>query len=200
MSNYENFVSDFPQRCGDLLTAFVGQAKRCNREVTLMLSVATSGLVIPYERLRSGASHPSRDQDKFKEVANRLTEALDRPFLSSELWDDASGSWIFSKQVDDPCEELDFWPELLQPKSMTEEKGATSVIEHLRNALAHGNIFTQGDPIERIVFLSRVCHGSDKYKMLAVHPNDFLRFLEKWFSVLSRLRIPSGLVEDQQFA
>jgi hypothetical protein len=63
MSEYKDFVRDFPLRCHDLLKKFEPGAKLRDREVMLLLAVASAGLVVPYEGLRPERPHPSGDVD-----------------------------------------------------------------------------------------------------------------------------------------
>src|SRR5438093_5745376 len=94
MSNYKNFVSDFPDRCADLLRNFSASARHRNREVTLMLSIATSSIIVPLERLdgpKNGPKgywpgHPSHDWERFQAAKASLDELLDKPFIGSPLW------------------------------------------------------------------------------------------------------------------
>ena len=54
-----------------------------------------------------------------------------------------------------------------------------------------GNIFTKGEPdIELIVFVSRPSEDSPKFNFLCVTPQDFQRFLKKWFVFISELHLP----------
>ena len=78
---------------------------------------------------------------------------------------------------------------------MSKDKLARSVLAHLRNALAHGNIFTHGDPIDLLIFLSRPSEESPTYAMLAVTPLDFRTFLRNWFSFVKSLQIPEALFD-----
>jgi len=52
MSNYNNFVSDFPGRCAELLKEYERSARLRKREVTLMLCIAMPSIVVPLERLK----------------------------------------------------------------------------------------------------------------------------------------------------
>jgi hypothetical protein len=105
------------------------------------------------------------------------------------------GRTFFSKEVADITQDLDQWPELKTPKplsmAMEVDSKCESVLIKIRNALAHGNIFTLGSPIEQIIFVSKP-PGDTQYSMHAVTPDIFRRFLENWFSFLNK----EGLIED----
>lgn len=203
MSSYSNFIQDFPSRCLDILKKYEKHAITHNREVTLMLAIATAGFVIPLERLRPPDSnskdpdHPSRDRKRFEVAANKLKEILDDFFVGSVLWNKKDvGSWIFAEKREDVQREPDSWPELKRPKSLSIEKKITSILKHLRNGLTHGNIYTTGNPIRLIIFLVRPYQSADKYNMLAASPEDFREFLTNWFKFLGDLPIPSGIMHE----
>jgi hypothetical protein len=63
MTAYRNYVQDFPSRSRDLLNEFSLSARALNKEVTLLLAVATPCLIVPYERLRNGL--PAVGERKF---------------------------------------------------------------------------------------------------------------------------------------
>lgn len=155
MSSYSNFIKGFPSRCSDILKTYEKQSRARNQEVTLTLAIATAGFVIPFERLRPSSenlNHPSRDRERFQQAKDEFEKILDVPFLGSGLWKEDIGSWIFAKEVKDVQKEPDFWIELENPKPLSAEKKVKSISKHLRNALAHGNIYTRGDPIQLIIF------------------------------------------------
>ncbi len=228
MSSYANFIRDFPNRCLDILKNYEKDAYIRDREVTLMLAIATAGFVVPFERLRPSSEnldHPSGDREKFKDAADKFKEILNFPFIRSKLWNGDVRSWKFDKELDDVQREPDFWPELNSPKSLSTEKRVSSVLKHLRNALAHGNIYTKGNPIQLIIFLSRCCEYVDnqckhsmlcsncgskisceyvdkkceptnKYDMLGVSPQDFSKFLMNWLNFLASLPIPTTISQE----
>jgi len=200
MSGYSNFVTDFPKRCDDVLEKFCRPAQARNREVTLMLATATAGFVVPFERLRPGRDHPARDRQSYEAAAEKLDAVLGSAFIDSALWGETVGSWVFAKEVQDEQRELDFWPELLSPKPLSRKKQAGSVLAHLRNALAHGNIFTRGNPIDLLVFLTKPHETAKNYSMLAVAPVDFYRFVRNWFALLASIRMPGGVFEGHLVA
>lgn len=124
MSNYDNFVSDFPRRCLELLRGFEKSRDFQKREVTLMLSLATSSIIIPYERLRGSESnhlgHPSRDWEKYPPVKESLDDLLQQPFIESALWPQSSpGSWRCGGPLAEVASEPDTWGELKEPKQVS---------------------------------------------------------------------------------
>lgn len=220
MSNYRNFVSDFPKRCDDLLRHFFNEANVRDLDVTLMLTVATAGFVVPFERLsacrearpqtcphcekelptRPPVMHPARDRARYAAAAQEFDELLKRPFSGSSLGkESAPDEWFFAREVEAEGQDPDGWPDLRNPKPVSREKSAGSILKHVRNALAHGNVFTRGSPINLIVLLSKA-DGASKYAMLAVTPAAFRHFLHNWFKFLRELPMPDGVLEDYRAA
>ena len=124
MTAYRNFIEDFPGRCRDILKIAIKPTYLRGREVTLLLMVASAGLIIPYERLKpdgkgSGSiGHPSRDNMLYTDAARQLHQLLEKPFLSSDLWNEPSlGSWErgYIQQIAGSPES---WPELDNSKHL----------------------------------------------------------------------------------
>jgi hypothetical protein len=206
MSGYNNFVSDFPERCSELLVAFERTARLRKREVTLMLCVAMPSLVVPWERLTAPRStphgeqpgHPSLDWQRFEQAKSALDRLVEQKFLGSPLWPTtAPGSWLFGK-LSDVSDGPDSWRELAAPKPLNSAKQAKAVLKHIRNALAHGNIFTSGTPdIQQIILLQERAVGTNKFEFLAVAPADFRLFLKNWLEFLRQLELPGGVVSEE---
>jgi hypothetical protein len=204
MSSYKNFVSDFPARCGALLGDFERPARLRKREVTLMLCVAMPSIVVPLERLAGprwgpeGANpgHPSRDWERFEQAKSSLETLFESAFRGSPIWPDAaSRSWRFG-ELSDVSNGPDSWTELHTPKPLGSDRKAKTVLLHIRNALAHGNIFTRGNPeIEQIILLSRP-RGADRFRFLAVAPADFRAFLKYWLEFLGELELPEDVIAE----
>lgn len=197
MTAYKNFVDDFPLRCRDVLKFASKPALFRGREVTLALMVASAGLVVPYERLkpdRGEIDHPSGDNKKFSAAAEKLKVLLEEPFLSSRVWGEPVSTWHSGKLksvIGDP----DSWDGLSNRKPIQTDKTVGNVLRVIRNALAHGNIFTFQTPIEAIIFIK--ANVNDKreirdYTFVFVAPADFQLFMEKWFDFLAQLHIPQN--------
>jgi len=200
MSSYKNFVSDFPARCAEVLRDSERTARLRKREVTLMLCVAMPSIVVPLERLNGPKStpngeslgHPFRDWERFEQAKSSLDDLFETPFIGSPIWPEtASGSWFFG-ELSDVLNGPDSWDELRKPKALGPDKKAKTVLLHTRNALAHGNIFTRGNPeIEQIILLSRP-EGAARFRFLAVAPADFRALLKNWLQFLRQARTPRG--------
>lgn len=186
MSNYYDYTRDFPKRCKALLERNTKLADIDGLEVTLSLTVAAAGIVVPFERLKS--AHPFQSHDRNKEAGKRLTKVLEEPFLTSILWDySESHSWKYGTLTTEVVESRtpDNWD---NPAPVRSEVGA-SIVSIIRNALAHGNLHTWGrTEIEHIIFVAEHRKGEPPikigYRQVRVSPADFRRFLIRWFDFL----------------
>ena len=195
MSEYSSYVSDFPARCAEILDKFQFPANRMGREVTLLLSITSAGLIIPHERLKlkGDIPHPSGDRDRYMRAARQYEELLDKPFLSSPLWSDQGvSSWRKGKVRNVRSGGPDSWEELRSAKTVGSEVRACTVLSILRNALAHGNVFTQGRRIQDIVFLSE--DRDPVFRFISVSPNDLRKFMMNFFGFLKGLDLSEAPV------
>jgi hypothetical protein len=100
MSNYSDFIKDFPNRCNELLKCFEKLSPIPNREVTLMLCMATAGFGIPFERIRPNKprnEHPTRDRKRHEDFCKMTDSLFKKPFKETELWDSSfDEKWFFS--------------------------------------------------------------------------------------------------------
>jgi hypothetical protein len=192
MSEYQDFVKDFPKRCQELLQLAESPALAMGREVTLMLMVAATAFM-PFERLRPEGrhNHPSKDKERFPEAATELKTLLETPFTASDLFDKDAKSWATGKlkSLDGTPDD---WPELQKLKPISKEKKVNYIFKTIRNALAHGNLYTRGgDEIKSIIFVSTI-EDKDRiigFKFVSVSPADFRFFLTRWFEFLDKFQI-----------
>lgn len=190
MTAYRDFVSDFPSRCLDVLRMAETKARLQQRQVTLALMVASAGFVVPYERLSIKKAHPTGDAKKFAEASSKLAALMQMKFLVSPLGRGAD-SWHGGK-LNSIKGYPDEWPEFLKAKPLSPDKTVGGLLRILRNALAHGNIFTHGDPIKALVFVGSNTDDEDNiidFSFARVSPEDFVRFLKQWFEFLRAAQI-----------
>ena len=193
----QNFIRDFPVRCGKILTKYQKDAETSGCEVTFMLSIAAAALPIPFERLRKpvgGIKHPSGDKQKYQRADGKFGNLCDQDFLGSDLWDKKPKSWCIGEVAATIVKnEPEMW--IGDVKQVPSSLKVVDVLKHLRNALAHGNIFTlpdDSDEIQEIIFLNRIMCGHEftgRYSILTVSPIDFNGFLIKWMDFLKALKI-----------
>lgn len=191
MSEYRNFVQDFPKRCSKLLDRYEKTSRFAGLEVTMMIAIAAAGFTIPYERLRS--NHPFEDKKRYEKSAEMLEQLKKERFLSSRLTIGTDRTWCFGRLASHQGNP-DSWPEMHFPTPLKEKQKTSDVLYHLRNALAHGNIYTLKNPIQTIIFLSKKDKNSNIFNYLNVSPEDFCRFLHNWFNFIAQLDLPEGMV------
>jgi hypothetical protein len=190
MTDYTDFIHDFPARCRDVLELAYGPAQARDREVTLLIMTATAAFLVPFERLRAG-EHPAQDRQLYPELARQLDSALGKPFLESPFHDGGPRSWATGK-IDNPEASTQYKP-------LTNQTPAGQVLAIIRNSLAHGNLFTIGGrnlPIKALFFFSENRKHGDRvgYKYVHVSPADFHGFLARWLSFLEGMKIPPVVV------
>lgn len=172
MSEYSNFVTDFPARCGKLLEELRLPSTALGLEVTLLLALASVGFSIPYERLRENPEwrHPSNDRQRFREAAEAFDRLCETPFLGSRLWPSrGAGTWKKGR-VRDVFAGPEGWAGLQDAKEIAPDVLSRTVLGILRNGLAHGNVLTRGNPIKEVILLSR--HEGPAFRFLSVSPAD----------------------------
>jgi hypothetical protein len=204
MSAYKNFVSDFPARCAAILESYEGRARLRKHDLTLMLCVAMPGIVIPLERLAAPRlepprrGHPLKDWERFDEAKCALERLYEQPFLGSCLWPNAAPESWCGDDLGNVSSSPDCWSELRKPKPLGKDKRIRSVLGHIRNSLAHGNILTTGDSeIQQVIFVSERAKDSGKFKFLLATPADFRRLLMHWLQFVSDLEIPDDVVAER---
>lgn len=192
MSAYRDFTSDFPSRCLDILDNQMAWAKFRGRDVTLLLMVASSAFLVPYERLRPDNQrppHPSGDNKRFAELSLKLEILFREKFIGSQLCTSLENSWKYATDVKRIDGDIDTWflPASLRP--VTKEKQISAMLVWIRNALAHGNIYTSGNPIDKLILVqldepnnvkNSTCH------VLSVNPEDFGRFVRGWIGFVGQ--------------
>ncbi len=187
-----------------------------------MLSIAATGFTIPFERLKDpygpNLPHPSGNSDdqRFEESKVGLDELYSKQFVGSALWSGKQPDAWYSGKVKRVDLVPEYWEELedgnLRALSRRNNREVRSVLDHLRNALAHGNIYTmpgENNQIKRIIFVSEKLKRDKKGKselddkgkytredfgFLMCSPTTFYMFLQNWFGLLKTLSIPRGFV------
>ena len=187
MTAYKNFVIDLPERSMKVLNEFSPEATEIDLEVTLLIMSALAILIIPTERLAK--THPIGDADAFSTLAEPFASDLGKPFVGSSFDPSGAKNWK-NREVEeaDFVGDPDSW---ITTAILPMEKPASYVFSLIRNALSHGNLYTRGDPIEEIVFVSerrdKTCQRNLLgYKYLALPVNDFREFLKKWLEYIQK--------------
>lgn len=190
MTAYTDFTRDFPKRCLDVLDKASAGAAANGREITLLYMAASASLLVPFERLKpdtENSAHPFGENKRYGLAAGRLKELLDKKFVGSDLCPESSHSWQLAKDVQSVEGDVDSWLPNIKLKSLSANKQVASTLKLIRNALAHGSIYTTGNPIEELVFVKEV-QGTDRqrvgFEVLQVSHGDFTLFVRKWIAFL----------------
>ena len=195
MTAYHDYYDDFPGRCIELLKHFEPEAKERGKEkgqggeVTLLLMAASSAFPIPYEQmLRNPQSNFNKERNK-KWSNSLLSEGMEEWLLG----------FIEAKDFGD---EPNSWP---SATVRVGEKNVSEVLAVIRNALAHGNLFADGNPSTedsqiRSLRLYSEKRESEKcercrqpvysvtgYKYLDIPVCGFKQFLSNWVTLLPTL-------------
>ncbi len=191
MSAYECWVTDFPKRCKELLANLSPCAKAHDREVTLLLAVASVCIAVPLDRMTEESdgrpAHPSGDRGADPNRAKKFDDLLKSKVRDLQLWNDLGDRFIGCCKLKNHEGDPDSWPELDNPECLGPDKQLKTVLKHVRNALAHGNLYTQDNPISRIVLLSRPDHNIEKYNYLVLQPDQLAAILKYWIDELVKL-------------
>lgn len=176
-------------------------------EVTTLLMVATSGLVIPFDRLKSkgDANGPMfspafdglavREEEQFKAAAAALKKLQEVKFTESSLY--AGNSWRHGR-VETPDAPAATWVDRFSEANL-ERLTAYQVLGRCRNALAHGNIGI--DPEGPWIIFASIRRADPKdmtspavgFDFVAASPADFRGFLDAWFAFLEGLSLRRSL-------
>ena len=189
MTQYHDYIIDLPGRCLDIFEYFEPEAKKQDKEVTLLLMAATSAFVIPLERIKSKELYsdskevfPSFDEElKKKWSESPLSRCPEEwPLGFTEDWDGGPNSWP-------------------PPTTGVGNEDVSEVLRIIRNALAHGNLHTDGNLADgNYIHLLRL-HSEEHheyywnkvigYKYLDIPVSDFRQFLFNWLALLDKFNI-----------
>jgi hypothetical protein len=159
MTIYSDWLRDFPTRCTEVLAYLAPKAREQGREVTLMLTVGSMLLNVPWERLKEKdfehpmTGHPDEAaREANRELARRFNEMLDEPFAtSSTLWDNFNGStkgkwWARNLGNEyDPAKPY-YWFFPNDDRYLPSDWSVGQILGVVRNACAHAHILTYSSP------------------------------------------------------
>lgn len=187
----QRFVTEYPNRCRQLLDMLEPAAREKRLVGSLSLLVGASAFTIPFGRLVE-ADHPVANSEP---ELSRAVKRLDRcSFHEAPFWNGsaAPNSFRYAKIVNAP-EFAAGWQDATgkHPMQSTEKKDAATVLRTIRRALAHGNIVylndagheVPGDEVRFIAFLCRHDDGSS-FRITILSEEDFLYFLKAWIAWL----------------
>jgi hypothetical protein len=185
------FVTEYPQRCAQLLHDLEPRARKRDLLGSFALLVASAAFTIPFARMVE-AEHP------FGRPEHQLVRAIrglkKRAFLNAPFWDGAEpGFFRYAKILANP-EHAASWRNVagVHPINSEEKKDANTVLWTIRNALAHGNIVYldengndwPGNRLRYLAFLSKneIDHRVEGYRVVIFDEESFLTFLKSWIA------------------
>jgi hypothetical protein len=186
----QRFVTEFPERCGQLLAILEPQAREREQIGSFALLVASAAFTIPFARMTE-AKHPfGRPERALFRAIKRLRG---RPFLQAPFWNGAAPRvFRYAKIVNNP-EIAAHWRNGagIHPIHSTEENNGSTVLRTIRNALAHGNVvyldeYGHESPGHRLRFLAFLSKPEDKndpsHRVAIFGEEDFVTFLKAWIA------------------
>lgn len=129
---------------------------------------------------------------QFAEAMARLKEELGQKVHESLLFKRAA--WRggpLQSAVGTP----DDWPECQAPQALPAETRVADAVRHLRNGLAHGNVFSRSSrdgQIAELVFISGGTFKSGRtipLRFLVLSPDELRQFLDRWFNFVAGLQL-----------
>jgi hypothetical protein len=192
MTEYANWTQDYPERVMTLYSHFKAEARKKKLDMTFLITIASSVIIIPRER----SSHGLSNRPELKITPGMNAEHLENELATSikrcTLLCDQQRSRLAEIPFGEYSGDLDQWyPKRERPYG--DQKQLGTLIKHLRNALAHGNLITRGRNIEEIVFLSRPWHESDRWNYLRLNRDQLEDILNIWMDVLKKVHTdPNG--------
>ncbi len=192
MTEYASWTQDYPDRVMKLYRSFKAEARKQNLDMTFLLTIASSVIIIPRER----SSHSCSNTSDFKitpgmnaeHLKNELATSIERCTLLRDRQRTRLAEVRFGRYSGD----LDRW----HPKgarSFGDQKQLGTIFKILRNALAHGNLITRGRKIDEIVFLTKPDQQAHHWEYLMLNRDQLEDILNIWMDVLKKVHTdPNG--------
>jgi hypothetical protein len=184
----QRFVTEYPERCEQLLTLLEPHARERELVGSFALLVASAAFTIPFARMtekRHVLGEPER------ELSRAMKRLEDCSFLEAAFWNGAApGFFRYAKIVNDP-EVAAGWRDTNRkhPMQSTEVKDGNTVLRTIRNALAHGNVVYLDEngyesPGQRLRYLAFLSKHEDRHshRVVIFGEEDFLSFLKAWIA------------------
>jgi hypothetical protein len=182
----QRFVTEYPQRCGQLLGMLEPQARDAGLVGSFALLVASAAVTMPFGRMTE-RDHPLGQPESG--LFRSIRQLRRRPFLAAPFWAGIVPKFFrYAKIVNDP-EFANGWRDEAgnHPIHSSEVKDGDTVLRTIRHALAHGNVVyldehgheIPGKQLRYLAFLSE--HEDGRSHRVAIFgEEDFLHFLKSW--------------------
>jgi hypothetical protein len=200
------FIIEFSERCGQLLEALEGAARKQELLSSAALLIAAAALTIPFVRATE-SNHPLDKENKRPRDITRAIKKLkkidflDAPFLKSERL----ASFRYAKIVND-INDIGKWRNEKgeHPLRSSEKKDAKTVLRTIRSALAHGNVVYldsdgQETPGNRVSYIALLDKHDDNVTHRAVifDEEDFLLLVKRGVQWLKTFKPTQKFVFSQ---
>lgn len=211
----ERFVVEYPQRCMEILDMSEGLARERELLGSFSLIMASSLLLIPYERMKK--AHPLGEAVREPEIYSAIRSVERKRFLQTDFWGEVPpGEWRYSRILND-VNQTDRWQDADRRHPMDKDavngindRDTGGIIRVLRNALAHGNVVyldaegfeRRGAQVQYLAFLSRYEETEERreqgetYRLVATTEEGFIAFVKAWASWLCKLPYDQRLFAD----
>ena len=184
----QRFITEYPERCGQLLALLEPLARERDLIGSFALLVASAAFTIPFARMTE-TDHPLGPPEW------QLSRAIKRmkrcSFLDAPFWNGAKPNFFcYARIVNDP-EYTAGWrdPAGNHPIHSVEDKDGNTVLRTIRNALAHGNVVYLDEnghesPGHRLWYLAFLSEHEDgqSHRVAVFGEEDFLVFLKAWIA------------------
>jgi len=188
----QRFVTEYPERCGQLLQMLEPQARERDLVGSFALLVASAAFTIPFARMTE-KQHPAGKPEPA--LLSSIEALKKRPFTDAPFWNGMKpGFFRYAKIVTSP-EDAAGWRNAagVHPINSAEERDGNTVLRTIRHALAHGNVVyldergheMPGNKVLYLAFLSKHESG-DGYRVAVFDEESFLVFLKAWIAWLQK--------------
>jgi len=197
-----------------LLAALEPTARKEYLVGSFCLLIASSVLIIPFERMQM--RHPMQRRGRDNDLNVALSRLKKERFCEAAFWNSKDpGEWRLSRIMQFPndssrwIDENGTHPMAPGAKNSILNRNAYEVLRVIRNALAHGNvIYLNSDGLELrnselqyLGFLSRYEETpeqqtiSSTYRLLVATDECFLQFIKAWARWVASFRLDAALSE-----
>ncbi|MCC7428682.1 MAG: hypothetical protein IT557_17455 [Alphaproteobacteria bacterium] len=182
----QRFVTEYPERCGQLLSMLEPQAREHDLLGSFALLVASAAFNIPFGRITE-ADHPLGPPESPLSSAIRALEG--QPFLEAPFWHGKRPAYFrFSRIMNDPSHAAGWADQAgLHPLQSGAPENGYRVLKVIRHALAHGNVVYLNErgheaPGERVRFLAFLSRNNRHHRVAIFDEESFLAFLKAWIA------------------
>jgi hypothetical protein len=182
----ERFVTEFPERCGQLLDMLERPARDADLLGSFALLVASAAFTIPFGRMVEKGHPLGKPEGGLFDAIEGLKKDS---FVGALFWNGVRPAFFrYATIVTDVEDSIQWRNERGEhPLKSSEVKDANIILRTIRNALAHGNIVyldkngyeTAGNRLVYLAFLSRH-DGGKGYRVAIFDEEGFLAFLKAW--------------------